>query len=150
MKVKINDSFLGLEFDLKCFKEDFGKGFDLEKSVYDNISIKDNPNHLPIEEIKKLLYLGFDWGGFFRHVKDVKKNKVKFKVCDVSLSGFKQIIPKNSSYNQRELEFEFKEIEKSFVIINDAIPHPDFSINNMFCKVLFNFGQHEYLLRIEE
>ena len=138
MKLEIKEKIIELDFNLKNFKEMLKEDLDLNKAVINNIKIIDNTMNVPQEDIKDTLYLAFDWGGFIKQINFINKDIIKFRFCNVTLEGFKQYKP--LSTDLKDFEFEENEITDSVIILQDGIKHPNFAMDNLFCKLLFDYG----------
>ena len=134
-------------FNLKAFKKEFPKSWNFEDAIKRNLIITDAKN-TPKKDIKKLIYLGFDWGGLFRQIDDIEQEFIRFKGYNVLLEGYKQYEPFYIA-NAKEFELKEKELKEAVMIVQDAIPNPNFCLNNLFYMTIFHFGHKKYGLRVD-
>ncbi len=147
MKIKIKDCILKCRFDLKEFKKEFSSNMVLEYAVKNNITITHNKD-IPEDAGKQLIYLGFDWGGFFRQLNDIEKDEMEFRVCNVELEGYKQYEPLTIT-NPTEFDLKENELKEAVIIIQDGVPNPNFCLNNLFYMTIFHFGHKKYSLKVD-
>ena len=89
-----------------------------------------------------------DWGGLFRQLENIEQDVIRFKGYNVSLEGYKQYEP-YSIANVKEFELKEIELKEAVMIVQDAIPNPNFCLNNLFYMTIFHFGHKKYGLRID-
>lgn len=147
MNIKIKDCILECSFDLKAFKKDFRNSLVLEYAVKDNLVINFSDD-IPKDKAKELIYLGFDWGGFFRQLVDIEQDKMTFKAYNIELEGYNQYEPLSIS-NPKEFELKERELKEAVMITQDGIPNPNFCLNNLFYMTIFHFGHKKYKVGID-
>lgn len=152
MKVKIKTCVLKLELNFNKFKSDLKNTLNLKEAVNNNMKVIYNTgfkNNVAV----RFVYLGFDWGGFFKQLNHIKKDKIQFKIYNVEMDGYKSIVPLTCvmDKNQKitEFEFELKDKKEGVMIVQDGVPNPNFSLDNFFTMNLFDFGGKRYGLRID-
>jgi len=151
------------KLDLNKFKKDLQKDMVLDKAVCDNLSISYSDEGMTDEQIQRLVYLGFDWGGLLRYLPDIEKEEMKLNIHHVKMEGFCQYLPLSIGVEIKEegvkdtsiigigneFELEAKEHTDAVIIIQDAISNPNFCINNFFYMVVFPYGDRKYKLDIK-
>ena len=147
MKVKIKDCIMECSFNLKEFKKEFSKTWKFEDAVKRNLTITDARN-VSKKDIKRLICLGFDWGGLFRQIENIEQDIIRFKGYNVSLEGYKQYEPLAIA-NPKEFELREIELKEAIMLIQDGIPNPNFCLNNLFYMTIFHFGHKKYGVRID-
>ena len=147
MKIMIKDCVMECLFDLKSFKEEFSKTWKFEDAVKRNLIVIDTQN-VSKKDAKRLICLGFDWGGLFRQLENINQDTIQFKGYNVILQGYNQYEP-HSIGNAKEFELKEKELKEAVMIVQDAIPNPNFCLNNLFYMTIFHFGHKKYGLRVD-
>ena len=146
MNIKIKDCIMECSFNLKAFRKEFPKTLNFEDSVKRNLTIISSKG-VSKKDIKRLIYLGFDWGGLFRQMNEIKGNTIIFKGFNVFLEGYMQYEP-FAITNPKEFELKGKELTEAVMLVQDAIPNPNFCLNNLFYMTFFHFGHKKYGLKI--
>ena len=95
-----------------------------------------------------LIFIRFRRERLFRQLNDLEQDTIHFKGYNVSLEGYKQYEP-YSITNAKEFELKEKDLEEAVMIIQDAIPNPNFCLNNLFYMTIFHFGHKKYGLKID-
>ena len=147
MKIEIKECIMECSFNLKSFKKEFSKTWKFEDAVKRNLTIT-SANNVSKKDIKKLICLGFDWGGLFSQLENIEQDVIRFKGYNVSLEGYKQYEP-YSIANVKEFELKEIELKEAVMIVQDAIPNPNFCLNNLFYMTIFHFGHKKYGLRVD-
>ena len=149
VRIKIKNKIARLEFNLANFKKQFSGDLDFKQAYYNNIKLVENPKNENVKVLLKLLYLAFNWGELFRHIKAKKQNKIVFELHRVELKGFQQLVPSCMSEDKRVLELSCVDVNESVLILQDAITHPNFCIDNMLGTIIFDYGGKKYNLMME-
>ena|SRR3990167_2608075 len=149
MKIETKECVAKLELDLKQFKELLKQEYDLENTVNVCLKVTEDNQNVGDKTLIRFVYFGFDWGGLLRHIKLVDKDIIRFRLFNVKLDGFKRFEPKMVSEDLKIIELKEVDINQSVMITQDAISNPNFAIDNLLCKTLFDFGGKKYALLLE-
>lgn len=141
MKIKVEKEPEAItEFNIKKFKEDFQKSFDLEESVMKNLSIKSSKESE--ETMKKFVYMGMDWGNFLMLYNEINKDSMEIKVYKCIIEGLTVYDPETINPYSEEIIFKDRLLDKKieFLVMNTFNPRFEKHIEYMLANALIDYA----------